>query len=68
MVKIAHNALSTKDKIMRHIDKEIKENTERNTNNTFWQTDINILQIINALFVKQSQKQLIISSHANMSL
>ena len=37
MVKIVHNALPTKDKIMKHINKEIKGNAKRNTNNTFWQ-------------------------------
>ena len=38
MVKIVHNTLPTKEKIMKRINKEIENNRAKNTENTFQQT------------------------------
>ena len=37
MVKIIHNTLPTKEKIMKCINKKIENNRAKNTENTFWQ-------------------------------
>ena len=37
MVKIVYNSLSTKEKFIKHINKEIKNNRAKNTENTFQQ-------------------------------
>ena len=42
MVKIVHNTLPTKEKIMKRINKEIENNRAKNTENTFGKIDTNI--------------------------